>query len=117
MRLVQIVKKWPLRIQRSQVPAGITFSGEVTPLPGCPDIAVSHAVYCHSGAGSGGGKQANRLRCEQIKALGYSAVMCTVVSTNEAQLRILRDLGWQEVAIPVSNKRTGSSILVFIKQL
>ena len=90
------------------------YSGEVTPLPGCPDVAVSHALFVD---GPGGyGKKANKERCEQLTRLGYSAVVCTVCSSNEPQLVILESEGWTKVG-HFNNRRTRNTLYFFIKQL
>ena len=93
-----------------------TFSGEATPLPGCPDIVVSHGVYSHYGKGTGVGRVANLLRTRQLRDLGYSAVICTVNAGNSAQLKILRDTGWHETSA-FRNRRTGSDIITFMYTL
>lgn len=92
------------------------FSGEATPLPGNPDIVVSHGVYSHKGTRTGAGKLANDLRTAQLEALGYSAAICTVSSTNVAQIKILTACGWRCAATLVS-KRTCNTIHLFVKDL
>lgn len=118
MRLVQVIRQMPARIQRSMVRSGTAvakYTGEVTPMPGCPDLAVSHAVY-HMEGNSGFGKRANRQRCLQLARLGYSAVICTVEAGNGKQLTILREEGWHE-SPPFRNRRTGHDVIVFMKGL
>lgn len=92
------------------------YSGEVTPLPGCPDVAVSHAVYSHTGPGGGRGKLANAMRSHQIYDLGYSAIVCTAEATNLAQLAILEAEKWQRVA-RFKSRRTGHALYLYIKEL
>lgn len=94
----------------------VYYSGEVTPLPGCPDIAVSHGLYCHNGPGSGAGHKAAQERMLQIKELGYSAVLCTVVVDNHAQIKILTKAGYH-IGKSVYNRRTKNHIVVCYKEL
>lgn len=95
---------------------GLCYSGEVTPLPGCADIAVSHAVYCHNGSGGGGGREAMQQRLLQLKELGYSAVMCTVNAENARQLHILEKEGWT-IGLDIHNKRTKNRIRLCYREL
>lgn len=95
---------------------GVIYCGEVSSLPGCPDIAVSHAVYCINGRGSGKGTKANLMRLSQLKELGYSAVLCTVCIDNTAQRIILQNAKWTE-SLPLTNNRTGHTLIVYTRQL
>jgi L-amino acid N-acyltransferase YncA len=100
----------------TQTIAGHTFSGEVTPLPGCPDVAVSHAVYSHSGKGTGQAKVANALRNAQVWGLGYSCLLCTVDEENVAQIKVLTSNLWRECG-RFNNRRTGHTVVIFMKEL
>jgi hypothetical protein len=96
----------------------VTFSGEVTPLPGNADIAVSHGVYGHSGSRSGVGKLAMLQRLKQIRDLGYSGVMCTVNDDNEAQYKLLTGAGWINItAGGLVSRRTDHCVSVWFKDL
>lgn len=95
---------------------GLYYSGEISPMPGCPDIAISHAVYCHNGSGGGGGRKAMQQRLLQIKELGYSAVMCTVADTNSIQIAILEKEGWT-IGPRILNKRTHNHVRICHKEL
>lgn len=91
------------------------YSGLITPLPGCPDIAVSHAVYLSKGIG-GAGKRANKERLLALKKLGFSAVICTVDSINIKQREIMKANNWLEIS-DIHNRRTKHTISLFIKRL
>lgn len=71
--------------------------GEVDSLPGCSQVAVSHAVYVPMELrGKGLGKQANDSRLQFLKEhLGYDYTLCTVDMANEAQIKILIGNGWR----------------------
>lgn len=91
------------------------YSGLITPLPGCPDIAVSHALYLSNGPG-GKGKEANKKRLKQLKKLGFSAVLCTVDNNNAKQKEILKTNNWIEIP-NIYNRRTKHTISLYIKHL
>lgn len=92
-----------------------TYTGLVTPLPGCPDIAVSHRVFRSEGEG-GEGKKAATKRLQQLKKAGFSAVLCTVDSSNVKQIKILHSTGWI-FCKRIYNKRTKHNIDIFTKAL
>jgi hypothetical protein len=94
---------------------GSKYTGEVTPLPGCPDMAVSHAVYRMTGTGMFG-KAANLERLQQLRDLGYSAVMCTVENNNVRQMSIMLGCGWQACGVFL-NKRTQHHVALFFHEL
>lgn len=91
------------------------FAGEVSPLPGCPDVAVSHALYRMRGP-NGHGREAQRQRLEQLIEMGYSAALCTVADENVSQLAIMQKEGWLEAGW-FKNKRTGHRVCLFFMPL
>jgi hypothetical protein len=80
--------------------------GELTTLPGCSQIAVSHSVFLPPDKrGQGLGKTANKARKElAFDELGYDVMMCTVNASNIAQTKILLDNGWYCVDSFLSSK-------------
>ena len=69
---------------------------EVTTLPGCPQVAVSHSVFVrpeHRGKGHGSGNHLARLK--RYKELHYDCVICTVAATNVREQAILKKNGWK----------------------
>lgn len=69
--------------------------GELTDLPGCSQIAVSHNVFVPTGErGKGKGKRAHVQRLAYIEDLGYDYTLCTVSSDNRAEIRILEENLW-----------------------
>lgn len=70
--------------------------GEVSSLPGCDQIAVSHSVFLPKDLrGNGLGKSAHKKRLEYLHdTLNYDVVLCTVRHDNEAQKKILLDNNW-----------------------
>ena len=91
------------------------YTGLVTPMPGSPDVAVSHAVFRLEGDG-GAGKLANLIRIGQIKKMGYSAVICIVDLDNTRQREILKANNWLEGPQFLS-RRTKHNCSVWIQQL
>lgn len=92
-----------------------TYTGLVTPMPGSPDLAVSHAVFLKSGD-NGHGKAASKMRMEQIKEMGYSAAICIVNLDNVKQRRILSANSWLE-GPQFYNRRTKSGCSIWVQQL
>lgn len=90
--------------------------GEVTSLPGCGQIAVSHGVYAPPALrGNGFGHKAHNARLLELKRLGYDAVICTMDLSNCAQLRILEAHGWHIAGIPFKSSKTGHSIQMWMR--
>lgn len=108
---MRVVQQFPKLVKRKGC-AAATYSGELTPMPGCPDIAISHAVYCHQGKGGGYGKLANIERMRQARELGYSGMICTVEVGNERQHAILIASGWVKGG-EVLNRRTGHYLVTY----
>lgn len=90
------------------------FYGEVSTLPGCAGVAVSHSLFREGS--SGFGVQANRLRLSQIKGLGYSCVICTVDECNDKQRAILTKTGWKNLK-SFRNKATGHWVEIWFHDL
>lgn len=90
---------------------------EVSDMPGCAQVAVSHYVWLPKGErGRGVGSAVHALRMEKLIELGYDYVLCTVESTNEAQIKILRKGGWEPLADFISAK-TGHHVIIAGKLL
>ena len=87
------------------------YVGSVTDLPGCPDIAVSHAVYKLLG-NTPAGEDANRIRLKQLQELGYSGVLCTVNDSNRRQIEILESNGWTKCD-SFLNMRTDHTVSIY----
>lgn len=93
----------------------VKFTGHITPLAGCPDVAISHNVWTET-PGSGCGAEANLVRCRQLKETGYSAVICTVNVDNQAQKKILLKTGWS-FGLSFHSRRTGHKVEIWTKEL
>lgn len=71
--------------------------GEVTSLPGCSQVAVSHSVF-RVVRDTGRGKENMQARLQMMfDELGYDYVICTVDMTNARQKNILEATGWREL--------------------
>lgn len=117
MRLIQKIFRSPTRIMRSHVDSlDSVFVGEVTSLPGCADVAVSHAMFCQSGKGRGNAAKAARMRLHQMQELGYMAVICTVVEGNVAQEKTLERTGYTKL-MSYKSQRTGNTVWLWGREL
>jgi predicted GNAT superfamily acetyltransferase len=86
---------------------------ELTPLPGCGQVVVSHASFIYEEKrGKGAGKAAHARRLSVIEKLGYDFALCTVVKGNEAQERILAGAGWKELA-SFKSSYTKNTVLIY----
>lgn len=118
MRLRQVIpnKLLTVGLEEEELLTGSVFVGEVTSLPGCADIAVSHAMQCLIGKGRGNAHAALRMREAQLRELGYCAMVCTVVEDNVAQQKVL-SMGGYKVTLEFFNKRTGNMVRMWSKAL
>lgn len=71
--------------------------GEIDSLPGCSQVAVSHAVFTPLGERNNGkGTEANKQRLAIMKeSLGYDYALCTVNAANEWERRVLMKNNWK----------------------
>lgn len=85
-------------------------------LIGCSQVAVfnSSFVFNKSNRGKGHGISAHEERIIEAIRLGYDAAICTVVSTNTAEIAILKKFGWRQVAEFHSSKTDNNVQLWFI---
>lgn len=91
--------------------------GEIDSLPGCSQIAVSHSVFLpEHKRGKGQGSAAHAARLEALKQLGYDYVICTVQTTNIAQVRLMEKFTWSPLEMFVSTK-TGHSVRLYGRRL
>lgn len=92
--------------------------GELTTLPGCSQVVVSHAVYVpkdRRGQGVGYTSNIKRQRLA-FDELGYDAMICTVISTNLPQKKVLEKAGWSCLT-RFTSSNTGHDVeLWFIKK-
>jgi hypothetical protein len=75
--------------------------GELTTLPGCSQLVVSHAVFSRL---RGHAVAANEERQNFAKSIGYDYMLCTVDLANGAQLHILERCGWKRLDVFKSSK-------------
>lgn len=91
--------------------------GEITSLPGCSQIAVSHSVFVPvKSRGTGLGKAAHSKRLKVIKDLGYDVAICTVDLSNIAQVKILQANGWK-CAFMFNSSKTSNDVGIFVKKV
>jgi len=87
--------------------------GDITPLPGCNQVAVSHGVFTvphMRGVGRGYGYMGERL--DRMTELGYDYVLATVIRDNEPQIRLMRRHALQELSSFMSSY-SGKEIVLF----
>lgn len=86
-------------------------------LPGCTQVCVSHDLFFMTKhRGKGNGKRCHSDRLDAIKELGYDYALCTVDSSNAAQVRILVAAGWQRLDSFKSSK-TGHHVCIYGKRI
>ena len=91
--------------------------GELDSLPGCSQIAVSHAVFVPpANRGTGLGSLAHKKRLLLCKELGYDVVMCTANMENTPQISILNKNRWVKLQEFRSSK-TGNIVGIFTKTM
>jgi hypothetical protein len=80
--------------------------GELTSLPGCSQVVVSHAVFIPKEARGRRNAVPSNWERQRLcfEELGYDLMICTVDAANEAQLRVLAKSGWQKMTSFVSTK-------------
>jgi hypothetical protein len=89
--------------------------GEISTLPGCTQVAVSHSVFSTE-RGLGNGKKANKVRQQFMVDHGYDYALCTVDAANEAQRCIMLANGWRHLDTFHSSK-TNHTVLLYGKTL
>lgn len=96
---------------------GYNCSGELSTLPGCTQVVVSHGVFVNPAfRKQGWGQEALNAREELMREKGYNYALCTVESTNGAQIHILTKFRWKELDRFISSK-TGHEVILFGKRL
>ena len=91
--------------------------GEISDLPGCPQIAVSHYVFLREGQkGKGQGQRAHRDRLQLMKEAGYDYALCTVIGQNAVERHILEKHGWKPLD-SFSSTKTQNSVELWGKPL
>lgn len=92
--------------------------GELTTLPGCSQVVVSHGVYTpkyRRGKGFGTAALAERIEYASLE-LGYDYMLCTVREDNISEQRVLGSKGFIRLDKFLSSN-TGHMILLFGKQI
>lgn len=80
-------------------------SYQLTELPGCDQVVVSHGAFVPTHIrGKGIGDRAHKHRLSHIKELGFDYAVCTVDAANVAQIKILTKNGWHKLQEFVSSK-------------
>lgn len=86
-------------------------------LPGCCAYIIStQAAIGLNYRNKGLGTLLNLFRIEIGKYMGYSALLCTDIDTNEAQRKILNKNGWKDVH-KIRNKRTHNLVYLSVIEL
>lgn len=86
-------------------------------LPGCCGVAIStRAVVGVPYRKRGLGALLNELRKDIAREAGYTVLMCTDVTRNTPQRKILEKNGWKNVFSFV-NRRTGNEVAISVVEL
>lgn len=90
---------------------------ELTNMPGCAKIGISHGLVIHpEHRGKGYATKAHAERLEQAKKLGYRYLMATIVEGNKPQMHLLRKFKWREHGT-LFNEKTDHVVTLWIKDL
>lgn len=92
--------------------------GELTTMPGCSQVGISHAVFVpEAERGKGKATEANKRRLVHMKYdYGYDYALCTVDLSNHAQLVVLAKNKWRQLDSFTSSK-TGHLVGLFGRKL
>ena len=86
-------------------------------LSGCNGIVISRKVLISDNyKGRGYGSIFCKLREDMARYFGYSAIMCTVVSGNEKQEKIMLKNAWYNIG-NFYNKKTTNKVNIYFKKL
>jgi RimJ/RimL family protein N-acetyltransferase len=86
---------------------------EINGLPGCNQVAVSnHAWISPDQRNQGFGQLAHEQRLDQARELGYDYMICTVLESNEVQIKILDNNGWTKLST-FNNRETGHRVCIY----
>lgn len=111
-RKTEVVSQWATRNH----PYTVTWSQySLSPLPGCCGVVVSHGSMINiSQRNKGLGDYFHKERLSLVEELGYSCAICTVISGNKAEERILEKNGWKKIHSFV-NSRTSNLIDMYAR--
>lgn len=86
---------------------------ELNSFPGCNQLVISnHSFVFPHLRGLGIGNKNHVVRLKLMEELGYDYALCTVIETNEAQIRILSNNNWT-LLDKFYNKETGNIIRIY----
>ena len=86
-------------------------------MPGCCGICISTGCWIHHNSRNKGiGTLLNKLRIDLARGLGYGILMCTDVTSNQHQRRILSKNGWKDIYTFV-NPRTNHEVAISVIDL
>lgn len=92
-------------------------SFELHPMINCCGICVSTRAYVHPDFRNVGlNTILNSLRIDIARFLGYSLLLCTDVTSNEAQRKVLARNGWRDI-YRFLNRRTGNLVAISVINL
>jgi GNAT superfamily N-acetyltransferase len=86
-------------------------------MKGCNGICISRKVSISEDyRGKGYGSMLCNYREKLASFLSYSVIMCSVVSSNEPQTKIMAKNGWQ-TSFKFNNKKTTNDVIIYFKNL
>lgn len=92
-------------------------SRELTPLPGCSQVVVSHGAFMLQEHRSKGlALPEHLLALEKAKELNYDYALCTVREDNTPQHKVLEKAGWK-LFDTFKSSYTGGIVRLYGKQL
>lgn len=85
---------------------------EMTQLPGCCGVCVSHGAWVNTQfRGKGLGTALNQLRKNIARANGYGLLICTDLRNNLNQRKVLKVNGWADLTSFI-NPKTSNKVIV-----
>lgn len=90
---------------------GIIAQCKLNQLPGCCGVLVSNGAHVNTLRGRGIGTAMARLRLDIAKMFGYTTLLCTDVTDNLPQRRILERLGYSNL-FEFKNRRTNNHVAI-----
>lgn len=87
---------------------------EIDTMPNQPSMALCHSFVVHEQfRGSGFGIDLKEKQMSKLIADGYTAAICTVQSSNAAQLKILNRFDWKQVG-QFQDARNGQTAFTYM---
>ena len=106
-----------VHVKEQAYPNNYVSHSRLLQLPGCCGVMVSTASVVYPNCRNRGvGTLMNKFRQELAYALGYTILLCTDVTNNDHQRKILAKNGWQDLYSFI-NRRTHNNVAISVIHL